>query len=471
MGADPQGPDDADAVGSQDALRDDLTGVASRVAVLLEAGRALDRAERQHRVVALLTVDLDRFSVLVAELGRDLADDVLRAVADRLTKACRSHDQVGRLDGDRFAVLLDLVRDEQEAIVVASRILAALREPLSLAGHDIGTDASIGIAMSRPAVSAGTLLDEATAALLRAKQDGRGRWELFDEDVRDAAEGRQRTKTDLARALADGHLRPWFQPVVDLQSGAVLAVEALIRWHHPTHGVLPPAAFLAIAEESGLLPALWNVVSDDALDAVARWRTRPHLAELGLVLNLSTRQLGHPELVEQLLARLVRHGVPPNALTLDLREDALEALESHPAMFGELRSHGIRLALDDLGSNAVPLGGLRRFPMDELKIDASLTAGMSSGGTDAGMVLAMVHVAGALGASIVAEGVERIGVARQLAALGVNRAQGHLLCPALPADELTRVLMTDRPFAGTVVQMNARDEHADAVAGTAALRY
>ena len=205
------------------ALLDDLTGLCNRVSILLETGRALDRASRLERSVSILVVDLDRFSLVSESLGSAASDRLLQVVADRLVKAARGHDLVARLEWDRFAVLLDLVGDSQEAIGVAARILAALREPVEFEGRTVRTDATIGVAMSRAESTASDLMDEATAALTRAKHDGRGRWEMYDEALRMEAISRMRIETDLRTGIDTGAIRPWYQPIVDLHTGAPTA--------------------------------------------------------------------------------------------------------------------------------------------------------------------------------------------------------------------------------------------------------
>ena len=438
------------------ALLDDLTGLCNRVSILLETGRALDRASRLERSVSILVVDLDRFSLVSESLGSAASDRLLQVVADRLVKAARGHDLVARLEWDRFAVLLDLVGDSQEAIGVAARILAALREPVEFEGRTVRTDATIGVAMSRAESTASDLMDEATAALTRAKHDGRGRWEMYDEALRMEAISRMRIETDLRTGIDTGAIRPWYQPIVDLHTGAPTAIEAFVRWHHPQHGVLPPAAFFAIAERAGLGGDLWDLMLDATLEAVAGWRAKPEHCHLGLVLNLSSSQIGQPQLMQHLLERLDHHGVPTTALTIDIRDDVMAQLRRNHAVLTELRKVGVRLALDDFGTGAMPIQSLRFFPVDELKIDSSLTSGMSQGGTDAGLVLALVHMAEALGASVVAEGVERLSVARQLATLGVTRAQGHLLCPVLPKGDMDRLFSHERPFETAVAHIFPR---------------
>ena len=195
---------------------------------------------------------------------------------------------------------------------------------------------------------------------------------------------------------------------------------------------------------------------DAGLDAVSSWRALPHHGDLGLVLNLSNSQVGQPQLVARLLQRLDDYDMPPSAVTIDIRDDVMGQLGRNRSLLSELRQVGVRLALDDFGTGAMPIQSLRNFPIDEVKIDSSLTASMSQGGTDAGMVLALVHMADALGATVVAEGVERLGVARQLTALGVTLAQGDLLCPVLPRSDLDRLFASPCPFEMAVAHVFPR---------------
>jgi diguanylate cyclase (GGDEF)-like protein len=429
------------------ALTDGVTSLANRPALLLETGRSIDRSSRHQRHAGLLIVDVDRFSLVDDALGRPTGNNVLCVIADRLVKASRGHDVIARLEGDRFAVLLDMLTDPHEVIAVASRIESALREPMNVGEHTIGLTATIGIAVSDGSVTAVDLLDQAQAALIRAKRSGGARWEIFDAAMRAEAVGRLRMESELRIAIGSGALRPWFQPIVNVSNGEVVAIEAFVRWIHPDLGVLAPAAFLPVAEESGLLPGLWRVVLEDSVTLLSKLRSYPHLGGLGVVLNLSTRQLGQPGLVVGLQAKLERHGLPASSFTLDIKMDTLMNLPLYRPVLNELRDLGVGLALDDVGSGALPIAQLREFPIDVLKIDRSLTAAMSSGSTESGMVLGLVHVARAMNASLIAEGVERVGVLRQLEAAGVNLVQGHLICPALPFDELEQLLLQPLPFA------------------------
>jgi diguanylate cyclase (GGDEF)-like protein len=429
------------------ALTDELTHLANRPSLLLEAGRALDRSSRHRRHAGLLVVGLDRFSLVDDSLGRQLSNDVLREVASRLQKAARTHDLVARLEGDRFGVLLDMLHDPQEVIAVTGRIEAALREPMQVAEHNISLTATVGIAVSDGDASAGDLLDQALAAMYRAKRLGGARWEIYDATLRAETLGRLRMESELRSAISTGGFRPWYQPIINVATGDVVAIEAFVRWIHPDLGVLPPGAFLSVAEDCGLLPSLWRVMLDDASSFIARVRSSaPHLANLGLVLNLSPRQIGQPGLVESLRTKFEQHGLSPSVCTLDLQLATIANLSRHRDVLMELRAIGVGIALDDVGSAGLPIAELREFPVDVLKLDPSLTASMTSGSTDSGMVLGLVHVARALNAIVIAEGVERLNVLRQVETVGISHAQGHLICPALPEEDLIPLLARPRPF-------------------------
>jgi diguanylate cyclase (GGDEF)-like protein len=435
------------------ALTDELTTLANRPALLLETGRALDRSSRHRRHAGLLVVGLDRFSLVDDSLGRALSNEVLREVADRLRKASRTHDLVARLEGDRFGVLLDMLADPQEVIAVTGRVEAALRAPMQVGEHNIGLTATVGIAVSDGDTSAGDLLDQALAAMYRAKRLGGARWEIYDATLRAETVGRLRMEAELRSAISNGGFRPWYQPIINVATGDVVAIEAFVRWIHPELGVLPPGAFLSVAEDCGLLPSLWRVMLDDASAFIARLRsTGAHLANVGLVLNLSPRQIGQPGLVEGLRAKFEQHGLSPSVCTLDLQLATIANLARHRDVLTELRSIGVGIALDDVGSAGLPIAELREFPVDVLKLDPSLTASMTSGSTDSGMVLGLVHVARALNATIIAEGVERLNVLRQVETVGISHAQGHLICPALPEEDLVPLLSRTRPFSDRLVE-------------------
>jgi diguanylate cyclase len=427
------------------ALVDDLTGLANRPALLMEAGRCIDRGGRHKRHTAVLVIGMDKFTLVDDALGRPVGNDILRVIADRLMKASRTHDMVARLEQDRFAILLDMLTDPQEVIVIAGRIEAALREPMTIGEHTLQITSTIGIAVSDGETSAGDLLDQSLAAMFRAKRLGGARWEIYDTTLRAETVGRLRMESELRTAIGTGALRPWFQPIMNLATGEVSAVEAFVRWVHPELGILPPAAFLGVAEETGLLPGLWRVVVEDSVGMVSKLRaTHAHLTRLGLVMNLSPRQIGQPGLVEGLVAKLERHGMPAGACTLDIQIDTITNLARNRETLQALRNAGIALALDDVGTAPLPIAQLREFPMDILKLDPSLTAAMTSGSAEAGMVLGLVHVARALNATLIAEGVERMDVLRLVESAGVSHAQGHLICPALPVNELIPLLLNQQ---------------------------
>jgi diguanylate cyclase (GGDEF)-like protein len=429
------------------ALVDDLTGLANRPAILLAAGRALDQSNRHGRTIAILAVGLDGFTHLDESLGRETSNEILKLVGERLCKASRGTDIVARIETDRFAVLIDMLHNDEESILVTGRIEAALREPIVVNDESIHISATIGIACGQETSPAGDLLDNALIAMSRAKRDGGGRWEMYNGSQRTDSLSRLRTEADLVKAIAQGGIGAWFQPIVDVPSGDVVAIEALVRWHHPDLGVLSPGSFLGIAEDAGLLPGLWRAVVEEALSTVAMLRKRyAHLQNLGVVLNLSPTQISHPGLVDGLLAKLAEHGLAPQVCTLDVQVTTIAQLERNRVVLSDMRARGLRIALDDVGSGALPLAELREFPVDTLKIDSALTSSMSTGSAEAGLILGLVHVARALGSTLIAEGVERLGVLRQLEAAGVSQVQGHLLCPALPVDELMALMTQPKPF-------------------------
>ncbi len=430
------------------ALVDDITDLANRPAMLLEAGRAIDRSARQRKHAAMLMIGMDRFSLVDDSLGRQVSNEVLRVIGDRLLKSGRTSDVIARIEGDRFAVLTEMLTDPHEVIAIAGRIEGALREPMQVNGHHVQLTATVGVSVSDGTTSAGDLLDQSLAAMHRAKRLGGARWEIYDSALRAETVGRMRMESELRNALSTGGVRPWYQPIINVATGDVVALEAFVRWIHPELGVLPPAAFLSVAEDCGLLPGLWQVMLDNASAFIARLRTSaPHLANLGLVLNLSPRQIGQPGLVESLKAKFEQHNLSPSVCTLDLQLATLTNIARHREVLNELRAAGIGIALDDVGSVGLPIAELREFPVDVLKLDPTLTASMTSGSAESGMVLGLVHVARALNATVIAEGVERLDVLRQVETVGISHAQGHLICPAMPEDDLIGLLTRPRPFS------------------------
>ena len=415
------------------ALHDGLTGLPNRTLFLDRLTRALAVAERHGSSVAALFLDLDNFKLVNDSFGHDAGDGLLREVATRLSQAASGQVTIGRFGGDEFVVLCEDV-DEAGAIAVANLVVEALRTPVMVGEVPVFVTTSVGIAVS-PAVDALALLRDADAAMYEAKELGRARWAVYDNRRRGAARDQLRIHAELRRSLERGELVVFYQPVMDLQTGAVLGAEALVRWQHPVEGLLAPVHFIGTAEAGGLIIPMGAVVLRAACKQTAIWRSRGF--DLHINVNLSAFQLADPGLVEMVAGALGDAGLPAAALTLEVTESAmLRDVARTDAALAELKALGVSLVIDDFGTGYSSLSYLQRFPMDGLKIDRSFVSSLDAGADgegDAVIVAAVQGIAAHFGLSVVAEGVERPAQLDALRQLGCTRAQGYLWSKPLPA--------------------------------------
>jgi diguanylate cyclase (GGDEF)-like protein/PAS domain S-box-containing protein len=426
---------------AQQALHDPLTGLANRALLMDHLGVALERARRRSFAPAVLFLDLDRFKVVNDSLGHRAGDELLTGVADRLVALLRGGDVVARLGGDEFVILLEEVRDAEDAAEVAHRILRAVRDPFPLDGEEVFVTASIGIAVADPSSTPDDLLRDADAAMYRAKALGRDRVELFDAALREEATARLQLETSLRRALESGELAVFYQPEVDLLTGEVVGAEALVRWRHPTSGLLEATSFIELAEETGLILDIGAWVLGEACRQAAAWRT-VQATRLPMVrVNLSARQILQPDLLAMVVAALETSGLPASALCLEITETALMAdAAAGLDVLSSLRALGVQLAIDDFGTGYSSLARLKRFPVDVLKIDRSFVDGLGTDPDDTAIVTAIVGLADALGLTVTAEGVETVEQRDELVRLGCLRAQGFLFARPLSPEALSERL-------------------------------
>jgi diguanylate cyclase (GGDEF)-like protein/PAS domain S-box-containing protein len=436
-----------------DALHDALTGLPNRTLLLDRLRIALARAERDGTRIAVLFLDLDRLKVLNDSLGHQAGDELLRAVGPRLQCVLRPADTLARFGGDEFGVLIEGVLDEQDALRVAERIVAAFEAPFEIDGEHRHGSISVGVVVTDPArgSEAGDLLSNADAAMYRAKELGRGRAELFDAGLRDRITARLRLEQDLRRAL-DGEGRLWlaYQPVWALPDRRLAGVEALLRWDHPRRGNIEPSQFIPVAEESGLIVELGERVLREACCEIARLRACTPATELKLTVNVSARQMGSPEIVDTVASALTETGLPATALALEITEGLL--LEETPATvqtIEAIQQLGVRLILDDFGTGYSSLRYVQRYPLQGLKIDRAFVAGLGNDGAgDGAIVKAIVGMAHGLGMYVVPEGVETEAQLIVLERLGCDFAQGfHLARPLAPAQLEAWLLAGGRPGA------------------------
>ncbi|HEX4867512.1 MAG TPA: EAL domain-containing protein [Acidimicrobiales bacterium] len=429
---------------SWQALHDPLTELPNRAHFVERVTAALDHARHSGATTAVLSLGLDRFKQINDTMGHEAGDHVLLEVAQRLRGVLRAGDVVARLGGDEFIVLAEVLADRSEATFLAERLRDVVSAPIWLPQGNLTLTASVGIAFDvdhRPS----TLLRDADTALHKAKEHGRDRSEIFDDSLRAEAIRRAAAEQILRSALDEDGLRVLYQPIVDLATGRVVEVEALLRIVGPHRELLTPASFITIAEETGLIVPIGAGVLDDACAQMRRWQDELGDQAPGRVsVNLAARQLTRlfPAVVE---ASLERHGIRPEALTFELTETALiEAGRDALSTIEHLHDLGVRFAIDDFGTGYSSLAYLKRFPVDIVKIDRTFTKGLGTQQDDTEIVRAVLALAHSLGLTCVAEGVETAEQLQLLHELGCEHAQGYLLSRPVAAPDLPKT------FAGIV---------------------
>jgi diguanylate cyclase (GGDEF)-like protein len=441
------------------ALHDSLTGLPNRVLFHDRLDHATARAERSGGRLAVLFCDLDRFKTVNDSLGHQAGDDLLVEVARRLASCLRGGDTAARLGGDEFAILLEELEGPEVAETIADRVLEALAEPVRIRGRDVFARASIGIARSGPGT--GDLLRSADAAMYRAKAEGRSRHAVFEPAMQEAAVDKLDLETDLQRAVERGELEVHYQPIMALPDAVLVGFEALVRWRHPERGLIPPASFIPLAEETGLIEPIGRHVLNEACVQAAAWRAAHPAAGLTTMsVNLSVRQLDQPRLVDDVAVALAKARLPPSCLLLEITETMLMGdTDQVVARLDALKSLGVRLAIDDFGTGYSSLRYLRRFPLDVLKMAKPFVDGLAAGTRDDALAGAIVDLGANLGLDVIAEGIEVGEQADRLGALGCGYGQGYHFARPLPALESSALL------APAVARRSAA---ADAAAGDAA---
>jgi diguanylate cyclase (GGDEF)-like protein len=435
----------AEAQLAHQALHDQLTALPNRALFLDRLGVALERARRSGAQLAVLFLDFDNFKQINDSRGHGVGDQVLAVIGERLSGLLRPMDTVARFGGDEFTFLFEDLTSEREVVLIADRICEAARQPIHIGGVELSVTVSVGIAIvADPTVSPETVLREADAAMYRAKDQGRSRYELFDEDSRQRAIERIELEAAIREAIERGELRVHYQPSLvlhDDDSHDASGVEALVRWQHPTRGLIAAREFMPIAEDIGLVIPIGRFVLEHALDRLARWRTRR--PDITLSLNLSPRQLHDPNLPDSLLAALEARDLDPAAICLEIPERAVaEDPDTAIDALERLKATGVRIALDDFGSGASSLSRLRELPVDELKLHESFIAPLGCEPEDASLVGALVDLGHALGLAVVAEGVEHESQIEQLRELGCDAAQGYAIGRPVSEDQLEAAMVS-----------------------------
>jgi diguanylate cyclase (GGDEF)-like protein/PAS domain S-box-containing protein len=434
-------------------VADVLTGLPNRLLFIDRLARLIEHTKRhKDYLFAVLFLDLDGFKLINDSLGHAIGDQLLIGVANRLEKSLRVSDTVtrieklftlARLGGDEFTILLDQVKDSSDATLVAERLMKAMAAPFHLHGRKLFSSVSIGIALSSTGYDKPEdLLRDADTAMYRAKNRGKGRYEVFDLEMRASVIARLQLETDLRNALERQEFRNFYQPIVSLDSGRIAGFEALLRWQHPTRGLVQPLDFIPVAEETGMIHELgwWNL--QKACRQLSDWnKCRNGDVPLTMSVNLSVKQFLQPELVTKIEELLREIGLPPETLKLEITEstvmtDPNAAVE----MLSQIKALGVQLSIDDFGTGYSSLSYLHRFPLDTLKIDRSFTKSIGEEGDSMEIVRTILPMASSLHLNVIAEGVESAEQLQILRKLRCEFAQGYYFCKPVPADEAEALL-------------------------------
>jgi len=420
------------------AFHDSLTNLPNRALLADHLRLAIERSRRRDdHLFGVLFLDLDRFKTLNDSLGHAAGDRLLVEVARRLERCSRPTDTVARLGGDEFAVLLDGLESQYDAVRVAERVQEEVVRPFYLGGHEVYTAASIGITLSTHGYDdPENVLRDADTAMYRAKEKGKARYELFDAEMHADALARLRLENDLRRAVEHREFDVYYQPIVALSTGRLSGFEALVRWRHPERGLVMPSEFIPLAEETRIIADIGEFVLRESCRQLSEWRellSSHH--SLTISVNLSSKQLTKPGLVESVRQILRETGLPPQCLKLEITESAvMDNAESAATLLTQLRSLGLQLSIDDFGTGYSSLSYLHRFPVDTLKIDRSFVSRMGEDGENAEIVRTIVTLASNLGMTVIAEGVETEQQHAQLEALTCAYGQGYLYSKPVDAE-------------------------------------
>ncbi|MBD2091767.1 EAL domain-containing protein [Microcoleus sp. FACHB-1515] len=436
-----------------DALHDVLTGLPNRTLLLDRLRHAIQIAKRNSDYLfAVLFLDLDRFKVINDSLGHMIGDQLLIAIAHRLSICLRPGDTVARLGGDEFVVLLEDVPHVQDVTTIAERIQQALSQPFNIDGNEVFTTASIGIALSPTGYDAPEdLLRDADIAMYRAKEQGRARHEIFNPGMYTRAVALLQIETDLRRAIDRQELALYYQPIVSLRTLQITGFETLLRWHHPYKGLVSPTDFIPIAEETGLIVPIGLWVLRQACQQMRQWQAEfPDRSPLTISVNLSGKQFT-PQMVQQIRTILEETQLQPRFLRLEITESVLmDNTEAAASMLSELRNLGIQLSMDDFGTGYSSLSYLHRFPIDTIKIDRSFIHQIDRDGEQLAIVRTIITLAWNLGMDVIAEGLETTKQLAQLRSLQCDLGQGYLFSPPLNAADAVHLLSGSQPWPSLI---------------------
>jgi diguanylate cyclase (GGDEF)-like protein len=457
---------DLEARLSRHAFYDELTGLPNRALFMDRLERVVARRPRHPgSTLAVLFLDVDDFKIVNDTLGHAAGDLLLAEIGHRLSSALRPADTPARFGGDEFTILLDDLSGPDEALGAAARIGEAIAQPIRIADRDVTVTISVGVGVNSSGnVRANELISQADIAMYRAKENGKARAELFDAAMSAEAWQRLDLQRELRHAIERGELVVYYQPIVDLHTGALTQLEALVRWRHPRRGLLLPKEFIPFAESTGSITQVDRFVLEVACRQLGSWRRRFRSAErLTVAVNVSPREFRQPEIAEDVVQVLEKAGLPGSALTLEITEStSLAGIAAVSTIVARLSDLGVSVVIDDFGVGYSGLDQVKRFKVDGLKIDRSFVAGVTTRPEDAAIVTAALAFGSALGLFVVAEGIETQAQMAKLRALGCGHGQGLLIAAPLPAEDIDRLIRSRRsllPGAGRRAQ--ARSVAAD----------
>jgi len=442
---------------------DVLTGLPNRMLFCDTLKRTLEQAAGSDWPVAVMFIDLDHFKNVNDTLGHAIGDDLLGQFGNRLARCVRVRDTVGRLGGDEFALILPMQEGQPGAALVANKIREALRAPFDLQGHEVTVSASIGITMyPEDALDPGTLIKFADTAMYRAKQAGRDTYRFFTAQMNAEVLARLELETALRKAVENGEFLLHYQPKVQLNSGRVVGLEALLRWQRPGHGLVSPQHFIALLEETGLIVRVGAWVIASACRQIALWMAGP-IGPMQISVNVSGRQFTDGALDADVLRALGEHGIGADLLELELTESSLMAnTERTMGILRNLKRRGVQVSIDDFGTGYSSLAYLRRFPIDKLKIDIAFVRDLTTNPDDAAIALAIIGMAHSLKLEVIAEGVETAPQLAYLQGHSCDQIQGHYFSRPLPVAEMEQLLLAEK-YLSPPAPASASAEHARTV--------
>lgn len=433
-----------------ESLHDVLTGLPNRTLYMDHLRKAVARWKRRDRgAFAVLFLDLDGFKSINDTLGHLAGDQLLVEFTQRLLTNVRPGDTFARMGGDEFSILLDDLNDLNDAIIAVKRLQVTLKDPFHLSGRELFVTSSIGVALSTPEfVDPDEILRHADAAMYRAKKLGKGRYEVFDRSINKRLERQSQIETDLSRAVERAELFLEYQPIVALETGRIAGFEALLRWQHPTLGMISPPDFITVAEATGAIVPIGEWVLEESCRQTREWqRSCPQNPPLYISVNLSVKQFTQPHLVEQVAIALHNAGLDPSSLKLEITETMLMNAESAIRMLGELNALGVGISIDDFGTGYSSLSYLHRLPIGNLKVDRSFVNSMSRNKESFEIVRTIITLAQSLNLTIVAEGIETNEQLEMLRDLNCEYGQGHFFSRALTVEWAASLLFANANIA------------------------